>query len=310
MKDAYILMLMDCNFDCLFCSVPKKEIYLSKKEIFAKIDKYAEENYNQVTLTGGEPTLHPDLTDVIKYIKTKKMNCRITTNGSNLDKKLIDDMIDAGIDYIAVSIHTFDEKLAKKISDYEDYNIKNVFSSINYILNRMEKSLYINITITKLNYKKLPEMCEIIANKFEGLNLINFNYVDIIGNVNEKNKVEEVGIQYYISELYLRKSFNILKRNNINFRVERVPMCYLVGFEEYSSDFNRLSKAEDPTTDFVDKEISKPTNLDFEKARQCEFCKYSNFCMGINKNYSKTYGTKELYPIFHNFPKEKIMNNK
>ncbi|MFP4118011.1 MAG: radical SAM protein [Candidatus Woesearchaeota archaeon] len=305
MKDAYILMLMDCNQDCMFCSLPKKGEYLSYEDLKKKIDRYHKESYDQVTLTGGEPTLHPDLLRTIRYVKSKGMEVRMITNGSNLNKKMIDDIVGAGIDYFALSVHTFDQEKAKKISDYEDYSIKAIFESIEYILNKTAVPLYMNITVTKMNYKELPSMCTYISSNFKKIHMVNFNYVDIFGNVTGKGNVDKIGIEYYRSELYLRKAFGILKKNKINFRVERVPLCYLVGFEEFSSDFNRIMEIEKPKTDFVDKRMSETSPDDFIKAEQCRFCKYSKFCFGMNKNYVRTYGTKEIYPIFHKLPKEK-----
>ena len=306
MKDAYILMLMDCNHDCLFCSIPKKDIYLSFQDIKNKIDKYYEEGYDQITLTGGEPTLHPDLIEVIKYIKSKKISVRMITNGSNLNEKLINEIIDAGINFFAISVHTFEQEKALEITDFEDYDLKKIFSNMNYILNKTEIPLYLNITITKMNYKELPEMCKKISKDFRKIHLVNFNYIDIFGNVTEKDNVKDIGIEYFRSELYLRNAFQILKNNNINFRAERIPLCYLVGFEEYSSDFNRIMEIEKPKTDFIDKRMVEITPLDYEKANQCKFCKYNQFCFGISKNYTKTYGTKELYPIFHKIPENKM----
>ena len=306
MRDAYILMLMDCNQDCLFCSMPKNENYLSREEIRAKIDKYADEGYDQVTLTGGEPTLHPDLLEMIGYVKSKNMSVRVVTNGSNLDRSLIDRMISAGLDYFVLSVHTFEQDKARKLSDYDEYDIEAIFGSINYILKKTSIPLYMNITVNKLNYKELPEMCKKIVKDFPNVHLINFNYVDIFGNVTQKDNVEEVGIQYFRSELYLRRAFTILKKNGVNFRAERIPLCYLVGFEEYSSDFNRIMEHERPKTDFVDKRMSETTPDDYQKARQCSHCSYGRYCFGVNKNYSRTYGTKELYPIFHKIPEKKI----
>ena len=306
MKDAYILLLMDCNQDCLFCSVPKKDKYLTKEEIIRKIDKYSSEKYDQVTITGGEPTLHPDLLDVVSYVKSKNMSCRVVTNGNKLDQELIDKLIKSGVDYIAISIHTFDKELAKKLSDYEDYDIDKILKSVDYILTKTRIPLYINITVTKLNYKKIPDMCKVISEKYRNVHLINFNYVDIFGNVTDKQTIEDVGIQYYASELYMNKAFRILKKNKINFRAERIPLCYLVGFEEHSSDFNRIQNIEDPKTDFVEDRFVEITYLNYDKGKQCKFCNYNKYCYGVNKNYARIYGTKELYPIFHVFPKNKL----
>lgn len=298
MKDAYILILMDCNNDCLFCSVPKKKTYLSISEIKTKIDKYKKENYDQITITGGEPTLHPGLPNIIKYIKSLNMECRITTNGTKLTKNLIKDLELSGLTYIAISIHSFHQITASKISNNPDYNLNNIFKAINYILTRDKIRLYINITISKLNYKELPFMAKIISDKLSNVHMINFNYIDIWGNVLKKNLKSEIGLRYYIADKYLHEAFTILKNSDINFRAERIPLCYLIGFEENSSDYNRAIQTEEATTDFIEGGIQELDNKDYIKGESCVYCTYTKLCPGVSLNYHKAFGTADLYPIF------------
>jgi MoaA/NifB/PqqE/SkfB family radical SAM enzyme len=308
MKDSYILLLLDCNHDCLFCSVPKKKTYLNKEDIQKKIDNHISEGAEQITLTGGEPTLHNDLLDIIRYVKSKNTSCRMISNGTSLTIELILKLIDAGLDYLALSVHTFDEEKAKKLAQFEKYDMKKIIMNIRYILEKTTLPLYLNITINKMNYKELPQMAHRISKHLKKVHMVNFNYVDIWGNVVEKNTVGTVGIQYYVAERYFIKAFEILKKNNILFRAERIPLCYLVGFEEYSSDFNRMTNQEKPTTDFVDKETQSFNTNDYIKSEQCKHCLYSTYCPGMSKNYARMYGTKELVPIFHEVPKQKQKN--
>lgn len=303
MKDAYILLLMDCNQDCLFCSVPKKKIYLTLEQIKNKIDKYKQENFEQITITGGEPTLHPNLLETIHYIKNKGLDARMTTNGTKLTKDRIDELISAGLDYIAVSVHTFNEKNAKYISDNQSYDMQHIFSILKYILTK-KLPLYLNITINKLNYKDLPQMARTIVHSFPTIHLVNFNYVDVYGNMIDKHKEDEIGLQYSVAELELRKAFSLLKKHQINFRAERIPLCYLVGFEEYSSDYNRFLSTEEPVTNFIERGEQAHNENDYVKAESCSVCKYNAYCYGVVFNYAKSFGTGDLYPIFHEFPKK------
>lgn len=299
MKDAYIHLLMDCNNDCLFCSVPKKKIYLSVEDVKKRIDRYHKKGFQQVTFTGGEPTLHEDLIQAVSYVHTKGMECRIITNGTKLNWKVIKNLEYSGLNYICLSVHTLDAEKAKYISDNKDYCLDDIFTNMDYILNKTSIKLYINITISKLNYKDLPEMAILIVKRFKKVHLVNFNYVDVWGNVLMKKMEDKIAIPYHLSELYVLKALNILKKNKINFRAERIPLCYLVGFEKYSSDYNRIIEAEKPITLFTDEELRAFTMEDYEKGEACNFCFYKKICCGVNVNYNNKFGTKDLYPIFH-----------
>ena len=58
-----------CNLNCKFCcdSLKKtnhKRIY----DIYKCIETIAQTNIDTVSITGGEPLLHPDIIEIIEYI--------------------------------------------------------------------------------------------------------------------------------------------------------------------------------------------------------------------------------------------------
>ena len=56
-----------------------------------------------VSLFGGEPLLYPDILPLIREIKKRGLTCTIITNGGRLEA-LADELVESGIDSIAVSI--------------------------------------------------------------------------------------------------------------------------------------------------------------------------------------------------------------
>jgi len=56
-----------------------------------------------VSLFGGEPLLYPDIVPLIREIKKRGLTCTIITNGGRLEA-LAEELVDSGIDSIAVSI--------------------------------------------------------------------------------------------------------------------------------------------------------------------------------------------------------------
>ena len=107
-KICSIVFLPRCNFSCPFCFNPEmvsdsaelKEI--NQEEIF----KYLESQrkwIDGVCLTGGEPTLHEGLPELISEIKKRGFLVKLDTNGSNPEmlKKLLDEKL---VDYVAMDI--------------------------------------------------------------------------------------------------------------------------------------------------------------------------------------------------------------
>jgi MoaA/NifB/PqqE/SkfB family radical SAM enzyme len=306
MKDSYIMLTQDCNNDCLFCSVPKRDIYPSFEELKNKIDKSLKEGYDMFTFTGGEPTLSKDLFKLISYVSSHNKDVRMITNAVDLSEETVNRLIKAGLNYIIFSIHTIDAEKAKYISDNPNYDLEKIFKIGEYILADKSLSLSINTTITKLNYKELPNIVNYVSKRLPFISTMTFNYIDFQGNVVEKDLFNEVAIPYYKAELYMKKAFNILNKNKIDFRVERVPLCYLVGYETKSSDYNRLSQKEALKTNFIDEEQVRDDSVKYNRADCCTICRSYHYCLGVNPIYVKSFGTKDLYPIFHDFKQNKL----
>ena len=100
---------MTCNIACRSCynlyknyTKPLQEI---KQEINLALQK---RNLETITLLGGEPTLHPQLPEIIRYIKSKKLICQMLTNGivflHDKDDFLLNELIRAGLNRILLHI--------------------------------------------------------------------------------------------------------------------------------------------------------------------------------------------------------------
>ncbi len=114
---AAIVFTQGCNFRCHFCYNPqlvwprsessdsiKEKGYLgwSQDDLFLFLAE-RKEKLNGVVITGGEPTLHPDLPDFIRQIKNLGYDVKLDSNGTNPDmlEYLIKEKL---IDYIAMDI--------------------------------------------------------------------------------------------------------------------------------------------------------------------------------------------------------------
>lgn len=102
-----------CNFRCKYCTPEERVDTLMNNEILTfdeiiKICKSASElGIEKIKVTGGEPLLRDDVTDLIKSIKELPLvkNVTLTTNGVFLYDK-IHELKSSGIDSINVSLDT------------------------------------------------------------------------------------------------------------------------------------------------------------------------------------------------------------
>ena len=101
-----IILSKKCNFKCFYCYNETEKInnkLLSKKLLINIIDQAKKLEIQQIYLNGGEPFLHPDILDIIKYIKSRDIFVNISTNASLLNKQYIT-ALSKEIDVIQVSL--------------------------------------------------------------------------------------------------------------------------------------------------------------------------------------------------------------
>jgi MoaA/NifB/PqqE/SkfB family radical SAM enzyme len=102
---AHIIPIRRCNLACTYCNefddfskpVPIDEMY-------ARIDKLGALGTSVVTISGGEPLLHPELDDVIRRIRANGMIAGLITNGYLLVPERIRRLNRAGLEWLQISI--------------------------------------------------------------------------------------------------------------------------------------------------------------------------------------------------------------
>ena len=105
-----------CNLRCPFC-MQVDEKFTSNKQmmgmmdlnLFKKIiDEACEFGTNAITLTGrGEPTLHPQLGDMLEYCSGKFIELKMNTNATLLNEKLIRQILKSGVTDLVFSVDSY-----------------------------------------------------------------------------------------------------------------------------------------------------------------------------------------------------------
>ncbi len=99
-----------CNLSCRHCEVDFKDAIdeLSFAEITSLLDNFAASGVLSLTLTGGEPVLHPDLEDIVLAARQRRFWIKLKTNATLLDKSRMDRLIQAGVSGVHVSLYHWD----------------------------------------------------------------------------------------------------------------------------------------------------------------------------------------------------------
>jgi MoaA/NifB/PqqE/SkfB family radical SAM enzyme len=102
---AHIIPIRRCNLSCAYCNeydtysnpVPL-DVIRQRLALLGKLKT------GVITLSGGEPLLHPDLDDIIRAIRQNATLAGLITNGYLLTADRVRRLNEAGLDYLQISI--------------------------------------------------------------------------------------------------------------------------------------------------------------------------------------------------------------
>jgi Radical SAM superfamily/4Fe-4S single cluster domain len=102
---AHIIPMRRCNLACTYCNEfddVSKPVPL--EAMFRRVDKLGELGTSVITISGGEPLLHPELDDVIGRIRHNGAIAGMITNGYLLVAERIQRLNAAGLEWLQISI--------------------------------------------------------------------------------------------------------------------------------------------------------------------------------------------------------------
>jgi MoaA/NifB/PqqE/SkfB family radical SAM enzyme len=102
---VHIIPMRRCNLDCGYCNEyddVSKPVPL--EEMKKRLDLLADMGTSIITISGGEPLMHPELDEVIRHIRRRGMIAGLITNGFFLNKERIERLNAAGLEHLQISI--------------------------------------------------------------------------------------------------------------------------------------------------------------------------------------------------------------
>jgi len=102
---AHIIPIRRCNLACEYCNeYDDFSKPVPTEEMFRRVDKLAELGTSIITISGGEPLLHPELDEIIRRIRKHGMVAGLITNGYLLVPERIQRLNRAGLEWLQISI--------------------------------------------------------------------------------------------------------------------------------------------------------------------------------------------------------------
>ena len=134
---ACTIFTSGCNYRCPFCHnaslALSREVGAdySEDEILSFLSKRVG-MLDGVAITGGEPLIWPDITDLLKKIKDLGFKIKLDTNGTFPER--LREIIDRGlVDYVAIDIKNSPERYAETVGK-DDSLLDKVRESVNILM--------------------------------------------------------------------------------------------------------------------------------------------------------------------------------
>lgn len=293
---GYIQIIRRCNHHCCFCSNPKTGNIKSLEEVQALLRDLVARNYAGVILTGGEPTLHPDLPRICAYARQQGLQVRLITNGSRgSDPQFMHELAQCGLEIVHVSVYSSDPEIETQLR-----GVRGTLDLAEAMLDSAHDagiSTNINCVINRLNAGHLDRTVRHLHERHPYVRHYVWNNLDpSMGHA--CNTRESLVARLSDFELSLARAMRFLAGHDISFRVERVPLCFMTDFAWASTETRKIVKGEERVVHFLDeKGTVRQTSWNHAYSDVCNVCSLKSICAGLFDR-GNGYDPDELHPVF------------
>ena len=288
LKRAVIEVFGGCNYTCQMCpqSSPGRGKNFTRKmplKNFKKIldDLVPKYGSPQINLEGsGEPTMAKDLPEYIKAVKKKNLKCFMYCNGARLNGQFMKDVVDAGIDFIRVSVIGYNKEKYNKWMNVDNFDliISNLKEMQNYINQNNKKCNVSTYHLITDNSQIDYEISEYKNNVISQVNSLAYiwkmhNWSGNYDNTNPRKKTDRRSCgRPFAPEITIRAGGEVGRTGAL------VPCCQTLGPpNEEKSILGHVDKQslEEIYNDLPYKKlIEAHTTKEFDKIDYCKDCDF------------------------------------
>jgi MoaA/NifB/PqqE/SkfB family radical SAM enzyme len=165
-----------CIAKCSFCDIWKQQpkVFVDKEKALTAISRLADFGVSHLTITGGEPLLHPNVVDFVERATKRKMNNAVLNAAPQLLMRndILKRLEGAGCDLLSISFDSGDP-----VTMAESRKIPNIMDEMDKALGMAKKTTLktmASVLIWNDNYDKLEEVC--VRAKNMGFDFVSLNY--------------------------------------------------------------------------------------------------------------------------------------
>ncbi|MFH1510431.1 MAG: radical SAM protein [Candidatus Woesearchaeota archaeon] len=284
-----------CNSHCIYCEQGNNPInssygFLPFDEAKRVIGQAGKNGAKRLLLQGGEPTLHPNIIEIIKFAKDLGFEVVLFTNGRlfaypDFSRKILA----AGLDRVTFSILGNTSQCHDSITQAKG-SFDQALKGIRNALTVLDSSKISNsCVIIKGNYQYLCDIMQLMA--YIGVKMNHF--ISVIP-YDSLLKREDIFIPYSDILPFVKKT--IKKRGDNQILFENIPPCLMDGYDMFLAEYHNIPldiKRMD-RRDIIEKKSVQDSRIMLEV---CSGCHRHNSCLGVHKSYVHLFGSHEFCPV-------------
>ncbi len=271
-----------CNQACSFCFVDRTLPAVPYERLEHEIRRAAQDGVALLSLSGGEPTLHPRLVDLVGLARGEGLRAQLQTNAVRCSEEgYARALAAAGLERAFVSLHAASAETSDAITAAPGTFARTLVGIDNLLAAGV--AVTTNFVITSDGFPELPAYARLVAERWGGSALsVNLSFVHASTDLVPR----DVAVIPRMSEVrrYVGEALSILRAAGVPWQGFDgqcgMPLCLL---EEGWYDVEALEPLPSP---------EPPRG--FVKVEGCRDCALTDRCVGLRETYAGLYGTAEI----------------
>ena len=210
---------------CFYLREPefKKNINAPLEQVKSTILRGQQGGLTQALLTGwGEPSLYPQVMDVLDFCNQRGMTFSMITNGAT-GLARFQRLFEAGMDHLMVSAHAVGDLLDEIVQTPGAFGKQ---SELTTWMKRAGMPYCVNIAIQQLNYQHLAEIADYEAE----MGAFHVSLLGIIPHYSWHNHAHEIAVHPTRLAPHIEEAADVLLARKTPFTIRYAPLCTLRPF--------------------------------------------------------------------------------
>lgn len=281
-----------CNNRCGFCHASWRHPTNDTAEgVHRRIKRAAELGHTMVVLSGGEPTIRPELLRWAAHCRALGMRFGLVTNGRMLSYETLSRrLLRRGLAYVYLSLHAGSSALHDQLVGTDAF--EQSFAAVR-VLSGHGLDLTVNCVVSRANLDHLTELVDRLL-PFDDV-VLKLSMVEPRGGALEDFEALVPRVSDVAERVRQAIAYGVARSTGLSFAHDGIPFCLLPGLEHRYDDlrthgFATMSEVDEPDLHPVD-------DVGRVHTEPCADCRLRGLCPGLYQGYMEARSDDELRPV-------------